>query len=280
MSKKSYSTPDHDAPSPRGSSRASLATNGGTRGKRVGSKRKGGDQGVIKRSGKRVLGVFIDGTALDRAARRLNRKIDLAALVRGVAAGIQPLVARYYTIIPYEDDSRQQAFLDAVRSAGLTVIVKRLPPKGVTRQVSVDLEMATDMVGFGLGLSELSNTLDFHAPQTVSSNVSSNVRPGHATAQERRSPESAGRTARCSISDTSDISGNPSGEGAISDQDSPIKRVVAVVCPSRELIYPIELLKSRGVDTVSVDFGKFRTGDVLNAAAKWVDLSDSESILL
>src|SRR5690606_8296126 len=52
---------------------------------------------------------------------------------------------------PYEDDSRQRAFLDAVRRAGLQVVVKRLPPKGITRQVSVEVEMASDIVAFGLG---------------------------------------------------------------------------------------------------------------------------------
>ena len=95
--------------------------------------------GVIKRRQSKLLGLFIDGTGLDRATRRLNRRVDLTALVRGVTSGIKPSVARYYTLIPYEDDSRQRAFLDAVSRAGLSVIVKRLPPKGVTRQVSVDV---------------------------------------------------------------------------------------------------------------------------------------------
>ena len=97
---------------------------------------------IIKRRQKRIYGVFIDGVGLDRATRRISRKVDISALVRGVTAGTPPTVARYYTIIPFEDDSRHRAFLDAVERAGLGVSVKRLPPIGVTRQVSVDVDMA------------------------------------------------------------------------------------------------------------------------------------------
>ncbi|MEZ4754639.1 MAG: hypothetical protein R3A13_10105 [Bdellovibrionota bacterium] len=79
--------------------------------------------------------MFIDGTGLDRAARRLNRKVDIESLIRGVTSGIKPSILRYYTLIPFEDDSRQSAFLDAVAKTGLSVIVKRLPPKTVNRQV-------------------------------------------------------------------------------------------------------------------------------------------------
>lgn len=85
--------------------------------------------GFIKKREKRVVGLFIDGTGLDRATRRINRKVNMSALVRGVTSGINPIVARYYTLIPYEDDSRQRAFLDAVARAGLSVIVKRLPQR-------------------------------------------------------------------------------------------------------------------------------------------------------
>ncbi|RIL03501.1 MAG: hypothetical protein DCC75_12915, partial [Proteobacteria bacterium] len=83
-------------------------------------------KGVVKRTERRVLGLFIDGTGLDRATRRINRKVDMSSLVKGVTSGIPPTIARYYTLIPYEDDSRQRAFLDAVMRAGLSVIVKRL----------------------------------------------------------------------------------------------------------------------------------------------------------
>ncbi len=108
-------------------------------------------KGFVKRQMRRSIGLFIDGTGLDRATRRISRKVDMSSLVRGVTSGSPPVVARYYTLIPFEDDSRHRAFLDAVARAGLTVVVKRLPPKGVTRQVSVDIEMAADMVAFALG---------------------------------------------------------------------------------------------------------------------------------
>ena len=113
-------------------------------------------KGFIRRRERKEVGLFIDGTGLDRATRRINRKVDMSALVRGVTSGLKPVVARYYTLIPYEDDSRQRAFLDAVSRAGLSVIVKRLPPKGISRQVSVDLEMAADIVAFALGHSRFS----------------------------------------------------------------------------------------------------------------------------
>jgi hypothetical protein len=107
--------------------------------------------GVIRRKGKRVMGLFIDGVGLDRATRRLDKKVDLTRLVAGVCSGLKPVVARYYTLIPYEDDARQFAFLDAVERAGLEVVVKRLPPKNVKRQVSMDVHMATDLIGFAYG---------------------------------------------------------------------------------------------------------------------------------
>ena len=118
-------------------------------------------KGVVKRSVRRELGLFIDGTGLDRATRRINRKVDMPKLVRGVAAGSIPVVARYYTLIPYEDDSRQRAFLDAVRRSNLRVVVKRLPPKGVSRQVAVDIEMAADIVAFSLGHYKFSSLSEY-----------------------------------------------------------------------------------------------------------------------
>ncbi len=113
-------------------------------------------EGVVKRKVKRRLGLFIDGLGLDRATRRLDRKVDLSRLVAGLTSGMQPEVARYYTLIPNEDDARQFAFLDAVERAGLEVVVKRLPPKGVKRQVSMDVHIAADLIAFGYGHFEIS----------------------------------------------------------------------------------------------------------------------------
>ncbi len=202
--------------------------------------------GIVKRTQRRSIGLFIDGTGLDRATRRVNRKVDMAALVRGLASGAVPTVARYYTLIPYEDDSRQRAFLDAVARAGLKVVVKRLPPKGITRQVSVDVEMAADMVAFALGHSSFS---------TLSEYV-----PGQGVIDLPTTPAEASPTPEKTKNNDSEL------------------RIVTVLCPSRDLAYPMSLIKELGVDTVSADFGRLHGADVLKSAAKWIDLSDSETI--
>jgi hypothetical protein len=207
-------------------------------------------KGVVRRTEKRVIGLFIDGTGLDRATRRINRKVDMASLVRGVTSGTPPVVARYYTLIPYEDDSRQRAFLDAVTRAGLRVVVKRLPPKGVNRQVSVDIEMAADMVAFALGHSSFSSLSEY--------STEGGFHEGPTTPAHRPPP--------------------PTGDTANNGAARPENRIITVVCPGRDLAYPISLVKELGVDTISADFGQFNAGDILKSAAKWIDLSDSETI--
>ncbi|WKZ57089.1 MAG: NYN domain-containing protein [Bdellovibrionota bacterium] len=219
-------------------------------------------KGVVKRVQRREVGLFIDGISLDRAARRLNRRVDLAALVKGVTSGLSPRVARYYTLIPYEDDSRQRAFLDAVSRAGLTVVVKRLPPKGVNRQVSIDSEMAADIVAFALGHTQFRVT-----PELEESHNGHHERPSIMPFQRGKG------AARTSAGE--EESQQRTEE---SQNDAPISRIVTVVCPSRDLSYPISLVKDFGVDTVTADFGQFSGGDVLKSAAKWIDLSDSETI--
>ncbi len=219
-------------------------------------------KGFIRKREKKVVGVFIDGTGLDRATRRINRKVDLTALLRGVTSGTAPSVARYYTLIPYEDDSRQRAFLDAVARAGMTVIVKRLPPKGITRQVSVDLEMAADIVAFSLGYSTFSKENEYtpsdstirNAPLSTNPNLSQRHGDGFSERPEH------------------------SGSKTESPIDPSALRSVVIVCPSRELAYPMALVKDAGADTTTADFGQFNTGDLLKSAAKWIDLSDSETI--
>lgn len=214
-------------------------------------------RGFIKKREKKVVGLFIDGTGLDRATRRINRKVDMSALVRGVTSGIAPIVARYYTLVPYEDDSRQRAFLDAVSRAGLSVIVKRLPPKGINRQVSVDLEMAADIVAFSLGHTSFSRENEYlpldhplRSPQSQSTKKDSRTASSPAEAHEAEETR----------------------------KSENVSRSVVVVCPSRELAYPLGLSKEFEVDTTTADFGQFNTGDVLKSAAKWIDLSDSETI--
>lgn len=215
--------------------------------------------GFIKKREKRVVGLFIDGTGLDRATRRINRKVDMSALVRGVTSGIAPVVARYYTLVPYEDDSRQRAFLDAVARAGLSVIVKRLPPKGITRQVSVDLEMAADMVAFAHGLTSFSKENEYLPADAAIHTPAQYVR--RQQAEEAETPESKEQAPVATIPDI---------------KTAP--RSIVVVCPSRELAYPLSLVKDIAADTTSADFGQFNTGDILKSAQKWIDLSDSETI--
>lgn len=218
--------------------------------------------GVVKRKERRVQALFIDGTGLDRATRRLKKKVDLTRLVRGVTSGINPVVARYYTLIPYEDDSRQRAFLDAVHKAGLQVIVKRLPPKGITRQVSIDTEMSADIVAFALGHTRFSN-LSVYDPNEIQ-------QQGSALPSAMPFMENREQTNR---KDSPEFA-----EKELPQGPDLIQRLVTVVCPSRDISYSISLAKELGVDTATADFGKFTGGDILKSAAKWIDLSDSETI--
>lgn len=215
-------------------------------------------RGIVKRAERRVLGLFIDGTGLDRATRRLNRKVNMTALVRGVTSGSTPVVARYYTLIPYEDDSRQRAFLDAVNRAGLQVIVKRLPPKGVTRQVSVDVEMAADMLAFTMGHSSF-GALSEYIPEEKQGMGQDKL---HKMAQKQNESEQPSEAQQ-------------SAEAAAQGK---VRRIVTLVCPSRDLAYPISLSSELGAETITADFGEFAGGDVLKSASKWIDLSGSETI--
>jgi len=255
-------------------------------------------KGFVRRSQKREMGLFIDGVGLDRAARRLNRRVDMAALVRGVTAGATPVIARYYTLIPFEDDSRHHAFLDAVARAGLQVVVKRLPPKGVNRQVSIDLEMATDMVAFALGHTNFNSEHDYKPQDGAVHALSANgglangngvqhagsALPGGLTLAKGTRAIGGGISAKATPTGT--LIGTPLEVG-IDETAKPehsevnatnVQRIVTVVCPSRDLSYPIGMVKELGIDTLSADFGKFNSGDVLKSAAKWIDLSDSETI--
>ena len=107
-------------------------------------------QEVIKKHVSTALSIFIDGVNLDRACRRLKKRINLSALLSSLAGGKEIVTAKYYTLIPFEDDHRHRAYLDAVARAGFEVVTKRMPPKGVQRQVGVDVDLASDMLNFGL----------------------------------------------------------------------------------------------------------------------------------
>ncbi len=210
--------------------------------------------GIVKRTERRVIGLFIDGVGLDRASRRLERRVDLQALVRGVTSGLTPVVARYYTLIPHEDDSRHHAFLDAVARAGLQVVVKRLPPKNVNRQVLVDVEMAADILAFTMGHQNFGALSLYQAGSPL-------IEPGQQTRDAQRPPMAAA-----------------TDEAGATEALRPELRVVTVVCPSKDLSYPLSLARELGADTVNADFGKGMSGDVLKSAAKWIDLSTSTTI--
>jgi NYN domain len=197
--------------------------------------------GGIRRRTKRRAGLFIDASGLDRATRRLEKKVDLSRLVSGLVSGIQIEVSKYYCLIPNEDDARQFSFLDAVERAGIEVVTKRLPPKGVMRQVSMDVHMATDLMSFVFG--------QFENPKQV--------KPDQQNEEE--STESSKTTE------------NKSEERAI-------KRIATVVCPSRELSYALYVASTLGVEVALADFGLYGTSDGWKGIDRWIDLSTSETI--
>lgn len=105
---------------------------------------------IIRRSGEKNIGIFIDGISLDRATRKIGRKIQWKSFKESLSEGRSPILANYYTVLPFEDDARQHSFLGAVERDGLSVIIKRLPPKGIDRQVTADVEITTDLCNFAL----------------------------------------------------------------------------------------------------------------------------------
>jgi len=123
--------------------------------------------GRFRRRTKRKLAVFIDGIGLDRATKRLNRKVELSLLLKGVCEGLTPVLAKYYTLVPHEDDARQFSFLDAVERGGLEPVVRHLPPKGVKRTVSIDVLLATDLLTFAMAQDKDPNTTDTENADTV-----------------------------------------------------------------------------------------------------------------
>ena len=214
---------------------------------------------IIKRRQKRVVGIFIDGISLDRATRRLNRKIEMSALVKSLCAGADLLACRYYTVIPQEDDSRQLAFIDAMSRSGLSVILKRLPPKGITRQVSTDTEMGSDIVAFASGVTNFPEEYIYRPAEPL------------VEAQGERSLVSSRRLAA------------PLPQPGVQLKEAPedmegVRRIIISVCPTHEMNYPISLANALGADTVTADFANPRSRNVMGSAAKWIDLSTSESI--
>lgn len=202
-------------------------------------------RGVVKRKTKRVLGLFIDGVGLDRATRRLDRKIDLGRLVQGITTGLKVEVARYYTLIPNEDDARQFAFLDAVEKAGLEVVVKRLPPKGINKMVSVDPHISVDLVTYAYGRFEK------QAPVTATESA-----PPADSKEESAQEEKI----------------------VLPVKSANLARSAIIVCPSKELSYSIFTAHELGVEISMADFGQYGNSDGWRGVDRWIDLSTSETI--
>lgn len=210
--------------------------------------------GVIKRKAQRRIGLFVNGVGLDRATRRISRKVDIKGLVSGLSSGVQIEISRYYTLVPYVDDARQVAFLDAVERAGLHVVSKRLPPKGVTRQVSIDVQMATDLTAFCFGHFEKKDA----RAVTTNGNGNGNGNGHHtepAAPAEQETPV------------------------VVTPASTPtIKREAIVICPGRELSYAIFSAHESGIVTTLADFGLYGKSDGWPGVDRWVDLSTSETI--
>ncbi|MCC6932657.1 MAG: hypothetical protein IT292_05320 [Deltaproteobacteria bacterium] len=206
--------------------------------------------GVIKRKQKRKLGLFIDGVGLDRATRRIDKRIDLTKLVSSLTNGLEPEIARYYTLIPHEDDARQLAFLDAVQRAGLEVVVKRLPPKNVKRQVAMDVHISCDLIGYSMGVFQDVN-------KQKEANSGGTQQFGSIIMEEHEKTLSLNLNAQ---------------------RDSGVKRIAAIVCPTRELTYAIYMSHLLEVETSLVDFGLYGQSEGWRGIDHWVDLSTSETI--
>ncbi|HMO02888.1 MAG TPA: NYN domain-containing protein [Oligoflexia bacterium] len=206
---------------------------------------------VIKRAEKRTSAILIDGVNLDRASRRLGKKIDFLHLIKTLSGGIAPIIARYYSIIPYTDDARQLAFLQAVSKVGLSVILKRLPPVGSERVISIDCEIATDLISFAYGRNDLSSTVKF-------SNFN----------LEQLSQLAVGK-----VEPIKQIS-----QAHSADQNE--KRSITLVCPSPDLSYPIALAGELGTETICADFGPYGRAGIVSTAKRWIDLKDANNIWL
>lgn len=232
------------------------------------------DEIIVRRKVDKLFGIFIDGVELDRASKRMKRKIDFASLLKSLSAGQTPTIARYYTLLPQEDDSRHSAFLEAVAGTGLTVLSKRLPPKGITKQVSIAVEMAADMISFSLARE------DFKDMSSQTSSGPFSIKPGKdTTANANVKSENRGGTLvsphKPIDSEVETEEGNAANPRAFNPD---LKIKIIVVCPSKELSYPLGLCNYFGATTVSADFGKYTGNDSLKSAGEWIDLENSETI--
>ena len=192
-------------------------------------------KGFIRREQTHSIGVFLDGVNLDRATRRIGKKVDWKLLVKVIGEGRTPKLLRYYTVIPREDDARHHSFLTAVEGAGFQVIVKRLPPKGVNKTVTTDLEIASDLIAFGLGLSELSGSSE----------------GSFETERVRNSPNTThNKSEIILICPTNDL-------------EYPLRLITS------------SDVKSSDVKITIVDFKGSGTSELVKVSSKWMDLSEA-----
>jgi hypothetical protein len=204
------------------------------------SEKKGPKVNFVRRAKPRKLGIFIDGVGLDRAAKRIERRIDWPLFAKVISEGLQADVAKYYSLLPIEDDARHHSYLAAVEAVGFQVHVKRLPPKGVNRVVSYDLEIATDLLNFCLSKSLAGSTDE-----------------GFGKAQPNNS-------------------GNRENSESIQHQNNSLSQPAPIlVCPSRELEYPLQILHEKGFSVTVIDFLNGSGSDLLKYTSKWVNISEA-----
>lgn len=215
---------------------------------------------VVKRTENREYSIFIDGVSLDRACRRLGKRISYEALVKSLCTGSEPAVARYYTLLTIEDDARQSSFYDAVARAGLDVVKKRLPPKNLNRVISTDLEMACDILATVLNRQDACD-----ASLKIASGDYSISPKTSKLGRMPSNPDSA--LAKLAAVNTEKTENTKS-----------IKKVIITVCASKEVSYALNICRHLGAETINADFGAIVGRDVLRGAERWVDLGFSEKI--
>ena len=188
------------------------------------------------------IAVAIDGVGLDRACRRLKQRVEWSKLLSSLSIGKTITFARYYNVLPPFDDARQVSFIDALTRAGFSSVIKRLPPRGVDIFTGIDIEIATDLMGYAMDTKRFP---DIHTDKV-----------------KTFSPDFMGSSDK--------------PEEALQETNK-LKSII-LVCPSRELDYPVAFLNSLGINTATADFGSFNSKRILNTSNNWIDLSDSNQI--
>jgi hypothetical protein len=126
--------------------------------------------------------------------------------------------------------------------------------------------MASDIVAFSLGLSSFSKENEYlPAEMQAMKSIALGGAPGRSS--RTIDPESIAPVEK------------PSGPLLqIDTTSSDTRRSIVVVCPSRELSYPLVMAKDLGAETTTADFSQFTGANILKSAQKWIDLSGSETI--